>query len=294
MTNFTAVKIICYEEVNNIYFGTDGSSAVVRTTDRQGSMHRKSVQNMHNGASVGRQACRLMGDSMTDPRNNSKDVPKKYWNYLQEMLGITPYVYGVSRRQWDDIPRQAEKLKSEHGDSVDAITVFIGTNDFNAGVPIGRWYEESEGNVTAAVHGERKEYKRKRRMPAMDKNTFKGRINIAVERLKTLFPDKQIVLLTPIHRGKAEFGEYNLQPDESWQNVCGEYFSAYVEAVKEAGNVWGVAVVDLNAVSGMNPMVEAQQQYFRSAETDLLHPSDKGQRRLALTLATQLAALPVF
>ena len=146
----------------------------------------------------------------------------------------------------------------------------------------------------AAVHGERKEYKRKRRMPAMDKNTFKGRINIAVERLKTLFPDKQIVLLTPIHRGKAEFGEYNLQPDESWQNVCGEYFSAYVEAVKEAGNVWGVAVVDLNAVSGMNPMVEAQQQYFRSAETDLLHPSDKGQRRLAQTLATQLAALPVF
>lgn len=236
----------------------------------------------------------FMGDSMTDPRNNSKDVPKKYWNYLQEMLGITPYVYGVSGRQWDDIPRQAEKLKSEHGDSVDAITVFIGTNDFNAGVPIGRWYEESEGNVTAAVHGERKEYKHKRRMPAMDKNTFKGRINIAVERLKTLFPDIQIVLLTPIHRGRAEFGEYNLQPDESWQNVCGEYFSAYVEAVKEAGNVWGVAVVDLNAVSGMNPMVKAQQQYFHNVETDLLHPSDKGQHRLAQTLVTQLAALPVF
>lgn len=236
----------------------------------------------------------FMGDSMTDPRNNSKDVPKKYWNYLQEMLGITPYVYGVSGRQWDDIPRQAEKLKSEHGDSVDAITVFIGTNDFNAGVPIGNWYEESEGTVTAAVHGERKEYKRKRRTLAMDKNTFKGRINIAIDRLKTLFPDKQIVLLTPIHRGRAEFGETNLQPDESWQNLCGEYFSAYVEAVKEAGNVWGVAVIDLNSVSGMNPMVKAQQQYFHNEETDLLHPSDKGQRRLAQTLVTQLAALPVF
>lgn len=236
----------------------------------------------------------FLGDSMTDPRNNSKDVPKKYWNYLQEMLGITPYVYGVSGRQWDDIPRQAEKLKAEHGDSVDAITVFIGTNDFNAGVPIGSWYEESEGTVTAAVHGERKEYKRKRRTPAMDKNTFKGRINIAIDRLKTLFPDKQIVLLTPIHRGRAEFGETNLQPDESWQNLCGEYFSTYVEAVKEAGNVWGIAVIDLNSVSGMNPMVKAQQQYFHNVETDLLHPNDKGQRRLAQTLVTQLAALPVF
>ena len=236
----------------------------------------------------------FIGDSMTDPKNNQADIPRKYWHYLQQMLAIEPYVYGKSGRQWDDVPRQAGLLASEHGDSVDAVIVFIGTNDFNAGVPIGRWYDELEDTVTAAVHGEKKTYTRKRRAYSVDTSTLKGRINIAIMKLKTLFPDKQTVLLTPIHRAAATFGETNIQPDESWQNLCGEYFDAYVEAIKEAGNVWGIPVIDLNSLSGINPMVTAQQQFFHDKNTDLLHPSDKGQLRLAQTLVRQLSVLPVF
>ena len=236
----------------------------------------------------------FIGDSMTDPNNNRHDIPYKYWHYLRQMLGIEPYVYGKSGRQWDDVPRQAGLLKAEHGDSTDAVIVFIGTNDFNAGVPIGRWYDELEDTVTAAVHGEKKVYTRKRRIPSIDQATLKGRINIALMKLKTLFPDKQIVLLTPIHRAAAAFGDTNIQPDESWQNLCGEYFSAYVEAIKEAGNVWAVPVIDLNSVSGLNPMVAAQQHYFHDKGTGLLHPSCLGQQRLALTLVSQLSVLPVF
>ncbi|MGN1375281.1 MAG: SGNH/GDSL hydrolase family protein, partial [Prevotella sp.] len=85
-----------------------------------------------------------LGDSITDPNSCSDNVPKKYWGFLNEWLDITPYVYGVSGRQWNDIPRQVEKLKKEHGDDVDAIIVFIGTNDYNAGVPVGRWFTEYE------------------------------------------------------------------------------------------------------------------------------------------------------
>ena len=48
------------------------------------------------------------------------------------------------------------------------------------------------------------------------------------------------MLLTPLHRSLANFGETNVQPDENYQNSCGEYVDAYVQAVKEAGNVWGV------------------------------------------------------
>ena len=66
------------------------------------------------------------GDSITDPRN--KASKKKYWTFLQEWLGITPYVYAKSGRMWDDIPRQAEECMKEHGDSVDAIIIFMGTN----------------------------------------------------------------------------------------------------------------------------------------------------------------------
>ena len=120
----------------------------------------------------------------------------------------------------------------------------------------------------------------------------KGRINIGINRLKQLFPDKQIVLLTPLHRSLANFGETNVQPDENYQNSCGEYVDAYVQAVKEAGNVWGVPVIDFNAVTGLNPMVEEQLIYFYDAGYDRLHPSTKGQIRMARTLMYQLFALP--
>ena len=95
---------------------------------------------------------------------------------------------------------------------------------------------------------------RKKRTPVMDSNTYKGRINIGITRMKQLFPDKQIILLTPLHRAFANFGETNVQPDENYQNSCGEYVDAYVQAVKEAGNLWGLPVIDFNSVTGMNPM----------------------------------------
>lgn len=82
------------------------------------------------------------GDSITDPRN--KASKKKYWTFLQEWLGMTPYVYAISGRMWDDIPRQAEQCMKEYGDSIDAIIIFMGTNDYNNGVKIGEWYTEKE------------------------------------------------------------------------------------------------------------------------------------------------------
>ena len=110
--------------------------------------------------------------------------------------------------------------------------------------------------------------------------------------MKQLFPDKQIILLTPLHRAYATFGNNNVQPDESYQNSCGEYLDAYVEAIKEAGNLWSVPVIDLHAVSGLNPMVEEQIKYFKDTETDRLHPNTEGQERMARTLMHQLWMYP--
>lgn len=232
-----------------------------------------------------------IGDSITDPKNYGNEI-RKYWDFLREWLGITPYVYGISGRQWNDVPRQAEQLKAEHGDEVDAIIVLIGTNDFNASIPVGEWFTEQEEQVYAA-RGEVKQLEtRKHRTPVMTDETYKGRINMGLSRLKALFPDKQIVLLTPLHRSTAEFNEKNVQPDESYQNKCGEYIDAYVNAIKEAGNLWGFPVIDFNAVTGMNPMAEEQLMYFHDASYDRLHPSTKGQERMARTLMYQLLALP--
>mgnify|MGYP000155353004 CR=1 FL=1 len=59
------------------------------------------------------------------------------------------------------------------------------------------------------------------------------------------------------------------------------------------GNIWGIPVIDFNAVTGMNPMVEEQLIYFYDAGYDRLHPDTKGQERMARTLMYQLLALPV-
>lgn len=245
------------------------------------------VQHPWYGKRVG-----YIGDSITDPNNYSSEITK-YWKFLQEWLHITPYVYGVSGRQWNDVPRQADKLYKEHGTDVDAILVLMGTNDFNHSVPLGQWYTEKKEKVMAAEGQMKKEEVRMHRTFCMTSDTFRGRINTGLYRLKTLYPDKQIVLLTPLHRSTATFNEKNVQPDENYQNKCGLYVDAYVQAVKEAGQLWSLPVIDLNALTGMNPMVESQLSFFHNPSYDRLHPSTKGQIRMARTLMYQLLTLPV-
>lgn len=232
-----------------------------------------------------------LGDSITDP--NNKGAKKKYWSWLQDWLQITPYVYGVSGKQWDDIPRQANKLKDEHGNDFDAILIFMGTNDYNRGIPLGEWWDERETMVEYGHGGQAKQMvARRQRTPAKTNETYRGRINIALDSLKRMFPDKQIVLLTPIHRSDFHANDKNWQCDESYTNRCGLYIDEYINTVKEAANIWAVPVIDWNASCGLFPLIAAHGQYFKDSKTDLLHPNDKGQQRMARTLMYQLLTLP--
>ena len=229
------------------------------------------------------------GDSTTDPRNSGSQ--RKWWNWLQDWLGIEPYVYAISGRQWNDIPNQAEKLKAEHGNDFDAILIFIGTNDYNAAIPIGEWYTVSEDSVEVALHKQKETLLRRHRTPSMNKNTYRGRINIALQKVKQMFPDKQVVLLTPIHRGFFYGNEKNIQPEESYTNDIGLWLDDYVQSVKEAANIWAVPVIDLNASCGIFPLIKEHAIYCHN-DKDELHPNDKGHIRMAKTVMYQLLALP--
>ena len=150
----------------------------------------------------------FLGDSITDERHVG--TTKNYWQYLAEMLGIVPFVYGINGHQWSDVLGQARKLYAERGDAVDAVVVLAGTNDFNAGVPLGEWYEvrESECPMPGSVTGTRM-----RRTPSADRGTLCGRINAVLAYLKEHLPASQIILLTPIHRGYARFSDRNVAGD---------------------------------------------------------------------------------
>ena len=226
-----------------------------------------------------------LGDSITDAGVLKEDT--HYWGFLQQWLDIEPLVYGRSGHQWHQIAGQADKLKAEHGDDFDAIMIFVGTNDYNAGVPVGEWFTEEK--VTVNADGRMVE--RIRRIPVMDQKTYRGRINSVLDKLKRMYPAKQIVLLTPIHRAYARFADHNVQPDESHQNACGEYVDAYIASIKEASAIWSVPVIDTYSLSGLFPMHQEQQMYFPGGN-DWLHPDQDGHRRFALCLYYQLLALP--
>lgn len=231
------------------------------------------------------------GDSITDPNNNGSK--KKYWHFLQEWLGITPYVYAISGRQWNDIPRQTDELVKQVGDSIDAIIIFIGTNDYNNGIPVGQWYEEKDEEVMYGHREVKKMTPRKRQYLCMTDSTYVGRVNIALSKIKKTYPDKQVVLLTPIHRAQFHANEKNWQCTEDYTNRIGVYLKEYVDAVKEAGYVWSVPVIDMNALSGLYPMIDEHGKYFHDPEVDRLHPNDLGHERMAKTLMYQLLTLPV-
>lgn len=228
----------------------------------------------------------FLGDSITDKKHVG--TTKNYWQYLAEMLGITPLVYGINGNQWNGILKQAQTLLEEAADP-DAIIIFAGTNDYNAGIPLGEWYTYSYEETT--VKGGGKEVWKKRTAD-MNPHTFRGRINEAMSYLKHHFPEKQIILMTPIHRAQARFSNENIQPEEAFPNKLGLYVDEYVEVIKEAANVWAVPVIDLNSICGLYPMFDEHTRYFHKADTDRLHPNANGHYRMAKAIMYQLLGYP--
>ena len=230
----------------------------------------------------------LLGDSITDKRQTKEQ--QVYWQYVAEWLGFTPYVYAISGQQWHHIIPQAEKLMANEGQEVDAILIFMGTNDYGNDTPLGEWYTTQVEKVKLFEDG--RSERRTRRL-VMDNSTTRGRINKALDFLKRNYPTKQLILLTPIHRGIYMRANGEVMPGEECANRVGHFHSEYVDAIREAGQVWGVPVIDFAAVSGLMPTVEEHGCYFRLGERrDRLHPNSEGQRRMALALMYQLLAYP--
>ncbi len=229
----------------------------------------------------------FLGDSITDKCHVG--TTKNYWGFLQDYLGVEPLVYGVNGAQWDHIPKQAKLLAEEHGDDVDCVIVFAGTNDYNSSIPLGSWFRETadmvevSGPITV---------KRRQRIPEMDGATLRGRINIALDYIRRTFVRQQVILLTPIHRGFATFGPGNIQPVETWANALGLFIDDYIRVVREAGDHWAVPVIDLDRISGLLPRYEEHFGFFHDVKTDRLHPNAEGHRRMALALTYQLLSYP--
>lgn len=228
----------------------------------------------------------FLGDSMTSPKN--KSTKRHYWSYLETLMGIEPHVFAKSGYQWDGIYKKAEEMKAALGDSIDVIVIWAGTNDYNHSKPIGSFFAEETDSVN--VNG--KTEQRKHRRFLMNDSTFTGNINRVMSFLKHNYPYKQIVLMTPIHRGFARFNERNVQPDENYANGQGLYIESYIQTLREAATLWAVPLIDLYCDSGLFPLEENHDRYFHHSETDRLHPNDNGHYRIARTIQAHFNAIP--
>jgi lysophospholipase L1-like esterase len=227
----------------------------------------------------------FLGDSMTDQcRVGTTCI---YWEYLSKLMNFTPLVYGVNGAEWNGIYVQAQKLLSDKK-NVDAILIFAGTNDYNDNIPLGKFFNftQQKVNHNGMV------ILRKHREPIMSDTTFCGRVNKVLSFLKTNFPTKQVILLTPIHRAYAWFGNNNVQPDENYCNGRNLFIDSYINVLKKASSYWSVPLIDLYSLSGLYPLYDSNMVYFHDAKSDRLHPNASGDYRIAKTLQYQLLALP--
>ena len=273
------IIIICALTLTAAAYGQQTTS--IEAPKRLITENEKTLNSQWRGKRVA-----FLGDSMTDKRRAGTTCV--YWEYLSELLGIEPYVYGISGNQWDGIYKQALKLHEELGTEVDAIIIFAGTNDFSHDTPVGSFFSETIKDVNH--NGE--QVSRKYRTPVFNDTTFCGRINKVFSYLKTNYPQQQIIILTPIHRGFAKFSDKNVQPDEGYANKNGLYIDDYVNTLKQAASNWAVPLIDLYSLSGLYPLVDSNAQYFHNNEMDRLHPNASGDYRLAKIIQYQLLTFP--
>ena len=242
---------------------------------------------------VGKKVC-FLGDSITDGIGVHKGV--RYFDLLDDMIGIRSVGYGVNGAQFIGLLSQIDRMEADHGKNVDAIFVFAGTNDYNSSVPLGDWYEYSDAEVITERGADGSTAKsdiRKKREFSFDRNTFKGRINTIMARLRHDYPHKTIVLMTPIHRGYADFGPTNIQYPENYPNKLGLYIDDYVGAVKEAASIWAVELIDLHSVGRLFPCFDESADDFANFSRDRLHPGIKGHEKLARVIARKMIGIDV-
>jgi lysophospholipase L1-like esterase len=147
----------------------------------------------------------------------------------------------------------------ELDDDADVVIVFGGTNDFGHGnAPLGTFEDRSLF-------------------------TFYGGCHHLMTRLHERFPGKQIVILTPLHR----CNEDNPKGDGNKDCNVGT-LKTYVEIIREMAEYYSLPVLDLYAVSGIQPKVDAIREKLCP---DGLHPNDAGHRILAEKIFNFLKSL---
>lgn len=91
----------------------------------------------------------FLGDSITE----GVGTAKRYIDYIAEETGAEVHGYGVNGAQSVDLFAQIGRMQKETDGCFDILFVCIGTNDYNAGVPLGEFFTEAAETVVCGYDG---------------------------------------------------------------------------------------------------------------------------------------------
>jgi len=203
----------------------------------------------------------ILGDSLTGGYGASSD-DKKYHQLLKTRCGIKEILdYGEGGTRIAaplDIEKDNNRKRcfayrvDEMDETADLAIVFGGTNDYGWEVtPLGTFSDR-------------------------DETTFFGALHVMMEKLSRKYVGKRVVVMTPTHR-LSETREAQVKD-----------FRDYVYAIKEVAEFYAIPVLDIYAISGLQPNIpENKAEYF----VDGLHPNDAGYDRIATLLENFLKSL---
>ena len=207
----------------------------------------------------------FLGDSITEGVGVSSP-DKLYHQLIKRRVGLAEArIYGVSgsryARQLVVTSERSDRdfcMRAEEMDpSADIVIVFGGTNDFGHGTaPIGT-FEDREPT------------------------TFYGAAHWLYSFLKRTYPSAVIAICTPTHRRNECCTKGDIKPYH-----CGT-LKRYVDIIREVAEYYSLPVIDLFAMSGIQPAIDEQRERYMP---DGLHPNDAGHEILAERIANFLLA----
>lgn len=238
-----------------------------------------------------------LGDSITylndHPDETGNRITKGYMTRVTDQLPDIRYI-NQGHNGWSAIAiaKEIEHLGLERSD---IYTVFLGTNDWGQGLPLGSFADYSNNTGTG---------------------TFYGAYRVIIDKLVNLNPLAKIILITPLQRQDFVYiADSHNNALGSYKPKNGQMLSQFADAINAIGEYGHYKVMDLYNKSGINlknlvrfkrmkDTVTGQYKNYKYPDFvgipfhpegddypyplpsvnyayDGLHPSDKGYRRIA-------------
>jgi len=175
-----------------------------------------------------------IGDSITylnDHQNETGNrVTKGYLTLISERFPQVSYV-NQGHNGWTSV-NIADKIESLGLVKADVYTVFLGTNDWWQGKPLGTIADYEQGKGSGTVY---------------------GAFRVITDKLKHLNKKAKIILITPMQRGDFVYiNSYKNNAFGSYKPKNVQTLEQFANAVVEIGKKEKISVVDLYHDSGIN------------------------------------------